>query len=372
MKVLFQSRKTLFSVPGGDTIQMLKTKEYLEKLDVCVDISTELEPDVSGYDVVHAFNLSRPQEVYLQVRNAKRYRKPVALSTIHVVYTEYDRLARNGLAGFAARVLGENQIEYAKIAARAVLNRELDKGTLLFFLHGYRALQKRICDLADIYLPNSESEMNRVAHDLALSSCKYAVVPNAVDTALFSFENSTVSADLSAYRGCILCVARIEGRKNQLNLVRAVKGLPWKLVLIGKPAPNHVDYYERIQKEAGENVIIVGAVPHEKLPAYYKAAKVHVLPSWMETTGLSSLEAGAMGCSLVITEKGDTRDYFGDDALYCEPDSVQSIRKALIRAYESPASDALRERITRDFRWERAAERTLEGYGRIFTPASGS
>ena len=67
MKVLFQSRKTLYSVPGGDTTQITKTKEYLEKLGVEVDVSLELNPDVSRYDIVHVFNLMRPLELYLQV-----------------------------------------------------------------------------------------------------------------------------------------------------------------------------------------------------------------------------------------------------------------------------------------------------------------
>ena len=39
MNVLFQSRKTLYSVPGGDTTQIMKTKEYLEKLGLKVDVS---------------------------------------------------------------------------------------------------------------------------------------------------------------------------------------------------------------------------------------------------------------------------------------------------------------------------------------------
>ena len=50
MKILFQSRKTLFTAPGGDTTQILKTKEYLEKAGCIVDITLELEPDLSGYD----------------------------------------------------------------------------------------------------------------------------------------------------------------------------------------------------------------------------------------------------------------------------------------------------------------------------------
>ena len=55
MKVLFLSRKTLFSVQGGDTVQILKTAEALRRKDVFVDVSTELEPDLRGYDLVHVF-----------------------------------------------------------------------------------------------------------------------------------------------------------------------------------------------------------------------------------------------------------------------------------------------------------------------------
>ena len=46
MKVLFQTRTNLFDAPGGDLIQMMKTKEHLEKLGVTVDISLEFCPDV--------------------------------------------------------------------------------------------------------------------------------------------------------------------------------------------------------------------------------------------------------------------------------------------------------------------------------------
>ena len=365
MKILFQSRTTLFTVPGGDTTQMLMTKEYLEKLGVTVDISTELEPDASNYDIVHAFNLVRPQEVYLQLRNAKRYRKPTALSTVYCTNDEYDLKARTGIPGVFARLLGPQRFEYAKVAARMLVNGELNKGTLNYFRYGHRSLQKQICDMVDMYLPNSESEMHRVIADMKLTRYDYVVVPNAMDANLYRYDSCVVPDELQQFKDCILCVARIEGRKNQLNLVRAVKGLPWKLVLIGQPAPNHVDYYRKIQKEAGSNVVILGYLPLEKLPAYYKIAKVHVLASWMETTGLSSLEAGAMGCNLVITDKGDTRDYFGNDAFYCEPDSVESMRVAIIKAHQCAKNLALRERIVKDYRWERTAERTYDGYRKV-------
>ena len=87
MNVLFQSRTTLFTVPGGDTVQILKTKEYLEKSGILININTESEPDLTGYDLVHLFNLIRPQEVLTQARNAKRQGKKIA--ALHYLWSVY-------------------------------------------------------------------------------------------------------------------------------------------------------------------------------------------------------------------------------------------------------------------------------------------
>jgi glycosyltransferase involved in cell wall biosynthesis len=363
MKVLFQSRTTLFSVPGGDTVQLVKTAEYLRKLGVDVDISTELEPDLSGYDLVHLFNLMRPQEVYLQARNAKRQGKRVALSTIYGLYTEYERKVRGGLAGWVVRHISPWQVERLKVIARAIVNREINKGSLFAAVLGYRNLCGRIAEMTDVFLPNSASEMGRVHDDFLVSRVKaFVVVPNAVDIGVFDQGQVVVSDEVKKFEGCVLSAARIEGRKCQLELVRAMRDLPYQLVLIGKPAPNHLSYFEAIKREASDRVHILGQVPHDQLAQYYKVAKVHALISWMETPGLSSLEAGAMGCNLVITEKGDTRDYFRDDAFYCEPDSIDSIRDAVERAYNSPVDPALSQRIREDYNWQKTAEKTLEGY----------
>ena len=66
MKVLFQTRTNLFDAPGGDMVQMLKTKEFLEKRGVQIDISLDFEPNLEDYDLVHLFNLMEPQDIYLQ------------------------------------------------------------------------------------------------------------------------------------------------------------------------------------------------------------------------------------------------------------------------------------------------------------------
>lgn len=364
MKVLFQSRKTLFSVPGGDTVQILKTKEYLEKLGVRVDISTELEPDLKKYNLVHIFNLMRGQETYLQVRNAKKQRKKIVLSTIYGLYTEYERKARGSIVQSVSNILNPYQIEYLKIIVRGFKNKEFHKGTVYILLKGYFKILSEIINNVDIFLPNSESEMKRMQADFYLRKPSYVIVPNAIDVKFFNYDNIEIN-EAKKYKDCILCVARIEGRKAQLNLVRAMKDLPYKLIIIGGPAPNHINYYKKVKKEAGDNVIFLGHIPHEKLPKYYRMAKVHALISWMETPGLSSLEAATMKCNIVVTRKGDTEEYFRDYAFYCEPDDVNSIRQAIIRAYKAPFNEKFKQYILENYTWEKTALKTLEAYKRV-------
>jgi glycosyltransferase involved in cell wall biosynthesis len=362
LKVMMQSRTTLFSVPGGDTTQIVKTAEALKTMGCKVDITTELEPSLVGYDVIHLFNLVRPQELYIQALNARRYGKPIALSTIFVDYSDFDRHGRTGIQRLLANVLKADELEYLKVAARVLKNGEMNKGTFMLLRTGYNRLQKEILSMSDVLLPNSDSEMKRISSRFPECSLpSYVIVPNAVDEKVFDCHQS-LAGYYKNYEGCVLCVARIEGNKCQLNLVRAMHDLPWQLVLVGKAAPNHRAYYEQVRGEAGRNVHILGQIDHNLLPSLYKAAKVHCLVSWMETTGLSSLEAGAMGCNLVITEKGDTRDYFQEYPTYCEPDSVNSIKAAIIEAYHKPRSDKLQQHILSNYTWEKAATKTIEGY----------
>jgi glycosyltransferase involved in cell wall biosynthesis len=211
-------------------------------------------------------------------------------------------------------------------------------------------------------LPNSESEMKRVAKEFKLKNYKYVNVPNAIDKSVFTTENDQAENKYLKYKDCILCAARIEGRKSTLSLVRAVKDTNYKLVLVGKESQNQKKYVEQVHLEAGENVVFLGAIPHQDLKQLYQVAKVHALVSWMETPGLSSLEAAVMDCNVVITKKGDTEDYFEDYAFYCDPDDVNSIKLAIDKAYSSPVNPKLKEKILEKYTWEKTAEMTKKAY----------
>lgn len=362
MRILFQSRTNLFNAPGGDYIQMLKTKEFLEKEGIQVDISLEFEPNLDNYDVVHLFNLMEPQDIYLQMLNAKKQNKKIVLSTIYGLYTEFERKARGGLFQKAANYLSPYQIGYIKVIVKHFYEKRFHKGVKFMIRKGYYGMMKEIVDNTDVFLPNSESEMKRVAKEFRLKNYKYVNVPNAIDKSVFTTENQQTTNKYSEYKDCILCAARIEGRKSTLNLVRAVKNTNYKLVLVGKESQNQKQYVEQVRQEAGDNVFFLGAIPHQDLKQLYQVAKVHALVSWMETPGLSSLEAAVMDCNVVITKKGDTEDYFEDYAFYCEPDDVNSIKQAIDKAFSFPVNPELKQKILQNYTWEKTAEMTKKAY----------
>lgn len=354
MKVAFISRASLFSDKGGDTIQIVNTAAGLRILGIEVDIFlADQIPVYTKYDLLHFFNIIRPDDILPHIN---RSHIPFVVSTIFVDYSEYEKKARQGPSAFLFRFLSPNLIEYLKALARFVVNGVKIKSRY-FLLNGQKKSIRKIVNLTHMLLPNSKSEYERLSQAYDIRK-KYRIIPNGIDKILFTPGMNEINRD----ERLILCVARIEGRKNQLNLIRAMADSPYHLVLIGAVATNQIEYYEQCKKAAGPNIEFIDFLEQRLLLDYYRRAKVHVLPSWFETTGLSSLEAAAMGCNIVITRKGDAYEYFENDAYYCDPESPDSIFQAVDQAATNSIPSRLSSKVLNQFTWEIAAKKTMEAY----------
>jgi len=359
MKVLMIARKTLNTAPGGDTIQVNSTAQYLRDLNVEVDVYIgQGILDYSNYDLIHFFNIIRPDDILPHINS----QLPYVVSTIFVDYSEYEN-KRKGLVGLLAKLLSSDKMEYIKAIARFFKNG--DKiNSKYYLINGHRNSIKHIANKASLLLPNSHSEYNRFVKRYNVST-PYYKIPNAIDALIF---DSDVKPN-EKFKNHVLCVGRIEGLKNQLNLIKALEGSDLFLTLIGKPAPNHMAYYAECVKliEENDNMQLLNHIDHNDLASIYKASKVHVLPSWFETTGLSSLEAAVMDCNIVVTPKGDTQEYFKDLVFYCEPDDIESIKIAVVNAFNAPKNNSLKELILKEYYWEKTAEETLKAYNLILS-----
>jgi glycosyltransferase involved in cell wall biosynthesis len=356
MKVLFLTRATLYKVYGGDTVQIESTAKYLRKLGVAVDIRLSDEQiEYASYDLIHYFNITRPADLLPHISKSG---KPYLISTIFVDYSDYEALHRKGVISLAGKIVGPDRLEYLKALARWLKNGE-SIHSFQYLVRGHGGSVRRIARGASALLPNSESEYRRFVARYHTRN-NYHVIHNAIDPELFSFTPEQIHTQRDARQ--IICVSRIEGKKNHLNLIRALNNTEFRLTLIGKPAPNHMKYYEACRRIAADNIRFADFVPLQDLLSWYLRAKVHVLPSWNETCGLSTMEAAYAGCNIVITDKGDTVDYFGDYAWYCNPAEPESICKAVRLAAAAPVAPGLREKIRRQYTWDESARQTLAAY----------
>lgn len=358
MRIAFIVRSTFYSSFGGDTVHSLSTAEYLRLLGAEVDILPTHEPiDYSNYDLLHFFNIIRPDDILKHIRKSE---KPFVVSSVYVDYSFYSDHASGKRYQYLFRFLSADGVEYVKRIARSVMNGE-PWPSLGYITRGQKRSILYILKRCAFVLPNSASELNRLKKDYQVNP-KAEVIPYGVDANLFA-PGSEETRDQHK----VLCVGRIELRKNQLNLIKALNNTEFSLYIIGKASPNHQKYLEECKSIAKENIHFIDHVEQHELADYYRNAKVHVLPSWFETTGLSTLEAAYMGCNVVITDKGDTRDYFGDDAFYCNPDDPWSIYHAVQKAAKADPPFALQQKIRESFTWNIAAQKTLDVYQSVLT-----
>jgi glycosyltransferase involved in cell wall biosynthesis len=355
MRVALVSRSSMYSIQGGDTIQVLKTAERLKKLGVKADVFRACEKiPYEQYDLMHYFNIIRPSDHLYHIKKSK---KPYVVSTIYVDYTDFDNNRSNRFHKLAFGLMGQARSEYIKNLYRYTKKQD-ELVSAEYFLGHYRAI-KKVLQGASMILPNSDSEFRRIVNKFPFSG-QYRIVPNGVDSSLFDQIPENIQREDK-----VLCVAQIYGLKSQELLIRACQKLKVPLELVGSYPPNHKQYYDHCKSISDGNFRLTGFIPQEMLVNLYAGSKVHAMPSWFETTGLSSLEAGAMGCNLVVGTGGDTRDYYKNDSWFCHPQDPQSIEQALEAALNTPNSGILRETIMNEYTWDKAAKVTFGAYCQV-------
>ena len=342
-QVLLAGKLTALDAPGGGEIQMLATARALRAAGIDARLWRPWEERLAGTGCLHLFG-SLPEHGPL-VEAARRQRVPVVLSTVAWFdLASYWRQPR-GTFGRLAACTG--------FLARASWPR----------LPSWR---RQLYHAVDLLLPNSNAEAEQLVRYFGVPARRIRVVPNGADPA-FARGDPEPFARLAEGRGFVLCAGRIEPRKNQLGLVRAMRGTGVPVVLLGDAVPGHESYADACRRAAGKNVRFVGRLDHDDplLASAYAACGCLVLASWYETPGLAALEAGMSGVPLVLPAGGCAREYFGENAVYVRPGDARGIRRAVLGALSGGRNPALAEHVRENFAWTAAARATREAYERV-------
>ncbi|MEK7595150.1 MAG: glycosyltransferase [Patescibacteria group bacterium] len=378
MKILFQTRFDSFKNTGGDTLQLLKTKEELEKLGCEVVIDCNYKINLSTFDIVHVFQLDWTPEPYLQALNAKRQGKKIVVSPIHhseKEVVEFEERVRYNFRILANMFLKkQEQRDVLKNIYRSVFDTRKLYPTLLSVIEGFRNEQRSVLKFSDAVLVQTRKELEDIKRDFEIDVyAKGFVIPNGVGEKFFLTEQRSQAHETQVLGdGYFLTVGRIEPRKNIIAIVNAVDSLRKKsnldlnLVVVGAMNKNNWDYYYHfLSRIKGMSFVKhVERVPYDNMPGLYRKAKVYVSASFFETSGLTLLEAAVCGCQ-VVARNGDTgervREYLLDFPFYCDPFSMASISDALYEALNSKKKTFSPLGIEK-FKWSAVAKETLSIY----------
>ena len=93
-----------------------------------------------------------------------------------------------------------------------------------------------------------------------------------------------------------------------------------KFLIIGD-GPERDTVEKEFLKNCGKRAIFLGNKSHDEIVDYYSAADFSILPSLMEATSISGLEAMAAGLPLVGTEVGGIPELIqnGENGFLCRP-----------------------------------------------------
>lgn len=370
-KVAVATRFTDAHRTNGDVVQMLKTKKYLEArhgLDVRTVRSAE-ELAASDADIVHIFSMPRIDDTLGFIDVARETGKKVVLSTVYWDLT---------YASFVAACYSRGMLPYAGMLKSLrkpafhvynLVQSLRSRQSQAFYSREYQEKRRAVLEAASMLLPNSDEELELLARDFSLPlealRSKSVIVPNALDLEVFQRQAEDPVPDLDRF---VLCVASLDPGKNQIGLIKALADVP-DLWIVLRGSDRNAAYSAEVRKLAAERgkVRILGELTDEEVVRLYRKAAVHVLASFRESTGLSSLEALASGCEFVVSKAPYCPVRYYQFDVYgrtCDPFDQRSIKRAVMDSIREKRNTA-GEDYRRAYSYERAVDLTKEAYDRV-------
>lgn len=354
-RILMQSRPNVFTQRGGDTIVLERLSDGLTSRGHSVTIDINGQQNPANFDLVHLFNLATTAITWSFAERAINANVPYVVTTLYEDIPSFHRQSHL-VAAKAIQYIQGGQIRGSW---------SLSYQDLTALTPAPRFLADDIVRGAAAVLPNGLGEELALKQDFP-SLKRSMIVPMGSEVGASA--GPELFESVYGERDFILCVGRLESRKNQLMLLKALEDSPLTVVLAAGGFSYQPQYEAAVRafKRRGKTIIL-GLVDPRMLSSAYAACRTHVLPSWYELPGLVSLEAAAHNKNIVVTRTGTTADYVGDKAFYCLPWDGDSILSAFTAAYFSPAKEGLVD-MARSYSWSASVVETERVYQEIATP----
>ena len=157
------------------------------------------------------------------------------------------------------------------------------------------------------------------------------IIPNGVNVDFFDvpFSKEEAKEKLGLDKNVVLYVGRIEPRKGVSTLINAMRYVNGELLVIGEGSMLPLLRERARLLGISEKVKFLGKVEYSKLPLFYRASDVFVLPSLSEAFGIVLLEAMASGTPVIGTQVGGIPEIIDGCGLLVPPGNAKKLAEAI-------------------------------------------
>lgn len=238
--------------------------------------------------------------------------------------------------------------------------------------------EREVVKDCDRIIAATETEKKELIQHYGAYPDKIDVIPCGVNMELFRpLDKGHARQQLGLdHENLILFVGRVEPLKGLRQMLKALPLIaskePLRLMIVGGDEHNkdELTTLQHLSRELNieDRVTFVGSVSQEKLPLFYSAADVCVIPSYYESFGMVALESLACGTPIVTTDVGGMRDVVRHGEIgYLLPDN--SPQQLAARTSESLSQNGakgqhinVRREAIAEFAWPHIADRILQEY----------
>ena len=246
--------------------------------------------------------------------------------------------------------------------------------------------EKQVLRRADRVVAATIAEVTQLRFLYKANASRLVVIPPGVDVSHFypiPSDEAKMYVGLKPEDRMVLFVGRVEPLKGLDTLIHAMSALQLQekrrvhLAIIGgdpSASPREMSAeMARLQKlcddlAVGQTVVFLGKRDQDKLPYYYSAAELVVMPSHYESFGMVALEAMACGTPVIASEVGGLAYLVKDGETGFtipdqEPDMLCEKISWLLNDHELHTAMSRRAvEYAQDYAWEKIAKQILDVY----------
>lgn len=235
--------------------------------------------------------------------------------------------------------------------------------------------EKRALTKADGHLSVSQYTAD-VTNQLFHINKKFTIIPNGINTNLFSNTDTCNDAKTILYFGGIIRKKGVLEIPHYFNQV--IEKIPdAQLILIGQDMydklTGNASTFQMMQQlfseEAGLNVKFLGSVPYQEIKKYIEKATLCIFPSYAEALPVSWIEAMAMAKPVVASNIGWSKEVIDDgiDGFLVNPSQHSEYADKIIQLLQNKGLQkelgiAARKKIERKFSMSVVAQQSLLFY----------